>query len=115
MAYFEICTFLKEGGWQELEDEAGSPYIVKGDQWIGYDTIESILAKMDYVKSRGLGGAMMWAIDLDDTHGICGTERPLMNAINQGLGRAGKYLSYITLIDRRSHENEYYLIDAISS
>ena len=91
LAYFEICTFLKEGGWQELEDEAGSPYIVKDDQWIGYDTVDSILAKMEYVKSRRLGGAMMWAIDLDDTHGICGTERPLMNAINQGLGRRGIY------------------------
>ena len=86
MAYFEICTLLKEGGWKELQDEAGSPYILKDDQWIGYDTVDSILAKMEYVKSRGLGGVMI-EIELDDTTGICGPERPLMKAIHQGLGR----------------------------
>jgi len=87
LAYFEICTLLKEGGWKELQDEAGSPYILKDDQWIGYDTVDSILAKMEYVKSRGLGGVMIWAIELDDTNGICGPERPLMKAIHKGLGR----------------------------
>ena len=87
MAYFEICTLLKEGGWKELQDEAGSTYILKDDQWIGYDTADSILAKMEYVKSRGLGGVMIWAIELDDTTGICGPKRPLMKAIHQGLGR----------------------------
>ena len=86
LAYFEICALLKEGDWEELEDEAGSPYILKDDQWIGYDTANSILAKMEYVKSRRLGGVMIWAIELDDTHGICGPERPLMNAVHQGLG-----------------------------
>ena len=93
LAYFEICTLLKEGDWIEMEDEAGSPYIVKGDQWIGYDTADSILAKMEYVKSRGLGGVMIWAIELDDNKGICGSERPLMSAIHQGLGR-GKNSSF---------------------
>jgi chitinase len=89
VAYFEICRWLQEGGWQELEDEAGSPYLVKGDQWIGYDTVESVLTKMDYIRSTGLGGAMIWAVGLDDIKGDCGPERPLLRAINDGLRRNG--------------------------
>ena len=87
VAYFEICDWLQQGGWQELKDEAGSPYLVKGDQWIGYDNVESITNKMDYIKSRGLGGAMIWAVGLDDIRGTCGPKRPLLQAINDGLGR----------------------------
>lgn len=70
-----------------MKDPAGSPYLVKGDQWIGYDTVPFILDKMEYVKSRGLGGAMVWAVGLDDIRGVCGPKRPLLTAINQGLGR----------------------------
>lgn len=87
VAYFEICIWLKEGGWKEMKDPAGSPYLVKGDQWIGYDTVPFVLEKMEYVKSRGLGGAMVWAVGLDDIRGVCGPKRPLLTAINQGLGR----------------------------
>ena len=89
VAYFEICQWLQEGGWDERKDQAGSPYLVKGDQWIGYDTAESITAKMEYIKSRGLGGAMIWAVGLDDIKGLCGPDRPLLRAINDGLGRNG--------------------------
>ena len=81
VAYFEICTWLKEGGWKEMKDPAGSPYLVKGDQWIGYDTVPFVLEKMEYVKSRGLGGAMVWAVGLDDIRGVCGPKRPLLTAI----------------------------------
>ena len=87
VAYFENCTWLKEGGWKEMKAPAGSPYLVKGDQWIGYDTVPFVLEKMEYVKSRGLGGAMVWAVGLDDIRGVCGPKRPLLTAINRGLGR----------------------------
>lgn len=87
VAYFEICQWLQEGGWQELQDPAASPYLVKGDQWIGYDSVASITKKMTFIKNCGLGGAMIWAIGLDDIQGVCGQERPLLRAINDGLGR----------------------------
>lgn len=96
VAYFEICRWLQEGGWQELQDPAGSPYIVKGDQWIGYDTVESVAVKMDYIRQTGLGGAMIWAVGLDDIKGDCGPQRPLLRAINDGLGRNGQTPTVVT-------------------
>ncbi|KAI9560101.1 hypothetical protein GHT06_014111 [Daphnia sinensis] len=96
VAFFEICKWLQEGGWQELQDPAGSPYIVKGDQWIGYDTVQSVTMKMDYIRRTGLGGAMIWAVGLDDIKGICGPKRPLLRAINDGLGRNGQTPTAVT-------------------
>lgn len=86
-SYFSICKLLKTSEWERKTDAVGSPYIVNGDQWIGYDNEESIKAKTDYIRLRGLGGAMMWAVGLDDVHGTCGHARPLLHAINEGLGR----------------------------
>ena len=60
---------------------------VQGDQWIGFDTVENVRRKMEYVKTKGLGGAMIWAIDLDDYQGVCGTKWPLLTNMNLILRR----------------------------
>ncbi|XP_059479869.1 probable chitinase 10 [Neocloeon triangulifer] len=89
MSYFEICEKLAEGNggerWMEFTDEVGSPYMVKGNQWIGYDDPKSVKNKMDYVKKYNLGGAMVWAVDMDDFLGFCGRKYPLLSAVNEGL------------------------------
>ena len=40
---------------------------------------------MNYVRSNGFGGGMVWAIDLDDVEGYCGERWPLLKAINRVL------------------------------
>ena len=87
LSYLEICLLKAEGGWTESEDSDGNPYMVKGDQWVGYDSPANVRRKMEYVKERGLGGAMIWAVDLDDYLGLCGSRWPLLSVMNRQLRR----------------------------
>ncbi len=64
------------------------PYAFKGDQWVGFDDVDTIAYKTKYIKEMGLGGGMIWALDLDDFTNRCGCEKyPLLRTINRGLGR----------------------------
>ncbi|KAL1492113.1 hypothetical protein ABEB36_012603 [Hypothenemus hampei] len=90
LAYFEICDMIVNEGWLQNKDFDGSPYIINGDQWIGYEDQESIKQKIKYVKSNDLGGAFVWAVDLDDFKGLCGDKWPLLSTINKYLKVLGQ-------------------------
>ncbi|XP_030158412.1 chitinase-3-like protein 1 isoform X2 [Lynx canadensis] len=90
LAYYEICDFLKGAAVHRLSAQK-VPYATKGNQWVGYDDQESVKNKVQYLRSRQLAGAMVWAVDLDDFRGsFCGRGLPfpLTTAIKDALAAA---------------------------
>merc|ERR1719447_2529375 len=88
LAYYEICEKLRSGEFTEYWDEEGKvPYAYGGDQWVGYDNIDSIQYKVRLAQHYNLGGIMWWATDIDDftdTGTFCHQGRyPLMTAAKQ--------------------------------
>ena len=87
LAFYEICDYQKNQGWTKARDPTtGLPFAYKGNQWVGYDDTEQIRKKSEFIKNLGIGGAMVWALDLDDFMGrCCSTKWPLLKTLNAGL------------------------------
>ncbi|XP_004625516.2 chitotriosidase-1 isoform X1 [Octodon degus] len=83
LAYYEVCSWK---GQHRIEDQK-VPYAVQDNQWVGFDDVESFKAKVGYVKQKGLGGAMVWALDLDDFSGsFCSQgQYPLIQTLRREL------------------------------
>ncbi|CAG5126059.1 unnamed protein product [Candidula unifasciata] len=83
LAYYEICEIIGKGATLNNIADQHVPYLVAGNQWVGYDTENSLREKVRYVRDNGFGGAMVWALDLDDFKGhFCGKGKyPLLSAI----------------------------------
>lgn len=86
LSYSGICQLLKQGYRSTYDTQWQAPYAVQGDQWIGYDNVDSIRAKVKYVKQNQYGGSMIWTIDMDDFNGSqCGQGNyPLINILKSG-------------------------------
>jgi chitinase len=73
LGYNEICTNIINNGWaREWQSVQKVPYAYKGDQWVGYDDIESVFSKIMYININNLGGAAMLSIEYSDINNICG-------------------------------------------
>ena len=82
LGYLEICLGIKNGGWTGVAD-ANGPYAYKDDQWVGYDTIDSVKEKAKYILDNELGGAMFWDMSTDDFNNQCGDGKyPLIGSVN---------------------------------
>merc|ERR1711928_92379 len=69
-----------------LNAPAMGPYAYKGDQWTSFDDVSIVRRKAEMVKTMKLGGAMIWALDLDDFSNRCGCEHhPLLRTIDRVL------------------------------
>ncbi|XP_071128446.1 acidic mammalian chitinase-like [Mytilus edulis] len=83
LSYYEICYDIMYQNWTEIWlDEQKVPFAYHDNQWISFETPKSIAIKTKYIIDNGLGGGMMWALDLDDFHGVCGQgKNPLMKTM----------------------------------
>ena len=73
------------------------PYAYKGNQWVSFDDRDSLRAKTRWIRERGLGGGMIWALDLDDFNGVCSQGKyPLLTVIADGLNIRNNAMSSST-------------------
>lgn len=89
LSYLEICEGLRRGGWTTVHvSRQQSVYAFRGDQWIGYDDVRTVLAKAQFARAHRLGGVMLWAVDHDDAYDSCGSgAMPLLAAVNRVIGQ----------------------------
>lgn len=65
LPYNEIC--YNNNSWTHFwVEEQQVPYAFKHNQWVGYDNIQSVDMKLNYILANDLGGAMFWSIETDD-------------------------------------------------
>ncbi|KAH6942868.1 hypothetical protein HPB50_011380 [Hyalomma asiaticum] len=85
LAYYEICSAIKAGGWTTMLDPRAGVYAYSGDQWVCFDGPRSLMRKARFALKMGLAGIMASDVSMDDFAGECGRERPLLNAIHRVL------------------------------
>ncbi|XP_037944920.1 chitinase-3-like protein 1 [Teleopsis dalmanni] len=85
IGYNELCEKMQSERWhEEWESEQMVPYAYQGRQWVGYENLNSIKLKADYVMEKNLAGIMIWSIESDDFRGQCGEEKfPLLKQVNK--------------------------------
>ncbi|KAK5646284.1 hypothetical protein RI129_004748 [Pyrocoelia pectoralis] len=77
---------LQTNPWTIVWDDAQKvPYAFRQNQWISCDNQQSVKSKMEFLRQRGLGGAMLWSIETDDFRGVRGNRYPILTTIKNGL------------------------------
>lgn len=87
----EICEYIVpnrrwQRDWSQIQ---AVPFFRSEKQWIGYDDMESVAFKANYINEQNLGGAMVWSIETDDFRNLCQMGHyPLLRQINGIFGNA---------------------------
>ncbi|CAF1311435.1 unnamed protein product [Adineta steineri] len=84
LAYYEICEKLKSSAWTSKYDDVQKSMYAYGDgMWVGYDNIDTLTIRANYIIGKDLGGVLIWAPDLDDFSGkFCDRgQYPLLNTV----------------------------------
>lgn len=62
------------------------PYAYHGNQWVSFDDKAMVQQKAQFIRQLGLGGGMVWALDLDDFRDHCGEGvHPLLTTLQSVL------------------------------
>ncbi|RSL86747.1 hypothetical protein CDV31_016357 [Fusarium ambrosium] len=69
LSYFEIMDIIDKYDLTPYWDKKDAVKYVTwgGDQWVSYDDKDTIKQKIEFANALGLGGLLIWAIDLDNT------------------------------------------------
>ena len=80
ITYNSICARIRNNELREQwDDNQKVPFAISGNFWVGYDNMQSVTEKANYINALNLGGAMFWAIEQDDFNGHCfGIRFPLV-------------------------------------
>ena len=79
ISYKEIVDLFNTSNYtRHYNSEAKVPWAYNGSTFISYDDEESIAAKMEYIRNKGLGGAMIWEMS-QDHNGV------LLNSVHKGI------------------------------
>ncbi|XP_059479029.1 acidic mammalian chitinase-like [Neocloeon triangulifer] len=85
LLYHEICQLQRSQGaafnyrWNGQQQV---PYAFWGNQWVGYDNIDSVRIKGQFAKNNNLGGVMVYALEMDDFRNTCAAGRyPLLTTL----------------------------------
>jgi len=78
-------------GWTTVTDGCYmAPYSFNGPYWVGYDNVESMRIKGQWVNSMELGGSMVWSIEADDFRGDYGPKYPLVSELKRMMNTGEK-------------------------
>ncbi|CAH0407153.1 unnamed protein product [Chilo suppressalis] len=91
--YPDICLFVSSHREVVIkrDDEAKVPYLYRGSEWVSYESPASVAAKADFIRDRGLRGAMIYSLNADDFGGVCSAQPggnikfPLIRSITNSL------------------------------
>jgi chitinase len=79
----EIVQIIKNGATVTTDEVAAVEIVTwDTDQWVSWDSTNTLAMKVKYANERCLGGVMVWAIDLDDgtlIGSLADTGRPTYN------------------------------------
>ena len=71
VGYNDYCA-TKHLGWKQHFDTSYRVYyVVKNYTWIGFESVQQVKRKLEFVKRKGLGGVMFWSLDTDDYNNDC--------------------------------------------
>ena len=89
-AYYEICNALNSGSYTTVVDPAlGSAYSysLSTNIWMGYENVQTVTERCNWIKEMGLAGGMFWDTAMDDYRGkFCGEGTwPLISAVKNCL------------------------------
>ncbi|XP_060526893.1 acidic mammalian chitinase-like [Cylas formicarius] len=81
LAYYERKMLMASYPNCKTVTEDSNVYSYCEDEWMTYDTEETVAVKTQYALDLKLGGVMVWSLDTDDFSGYYGTKYPLLTAI----------------------------------